>query len=53
MENLKTQLKNYYGWNQNKVDSLVTEYERFLYIRDQYNQCSPSDEIDLVWHQHI
>jgi len=30
MENLKSQLQNYCGWNKDKVDNLVEEYEKFF-----------------------
>ena len=53
MDSLKAQLQSYYGWDNDKVDGLVREYEKFLIIRSQCEQCSPSEEIDYVWHQHI
>src|SRR5258708_1235326 len=34
-------------------DELIDEYKKFLEIRNIDKNCSPSDLIDELWHQHI
>lgn len=40
-------------WSDHYKRQVIKEYEKFLYMKSQNDSVSPSNDIDLVWHQHI
>lgn len=42
-----------FQWPNNYAKDVATEYSRFLTLRSNNNNLSPSDDIDKFWHQHI
>ena len=53
MEFAKSELVKHYNFSANYVDKIAHEFERFMKIKNFDNNCSPSDDIDLLWHQII
>jgi ubiquitin-large subunit ribosomal protein L40e len=53
MEFLKTQLQKEHNWNTSDTDLVIHEYTRFLILKNMRKECYPSNNIDLVWTQHI
>lgn len=43
----------YNRWNIDYTIKVFLEYERFLELRNQYSELSPSNDIDKFWHTHI
>lgn len=46
-------ISKYNNWNIQYTYQVQFEYERFLELRNQDENLSPSDSIDLFWHTHI
>jgi hypothetical protein len=44
---------NQTNWKNSYKLTVIKEYEKFLYLRSQNNKTSPSNDVDIVWHQHI
>lgn len=42
-----------YDWDRKYAKSVAFEYMRFLDLRHEDPDLSPSDDIDRFWHQHI
>ena len=42
-----------YKWDPKYAAAVASEYQRFLVLRNENNQLSPSDDIDKFWHQHL
>jgi hypothetical protein len=42
-----------YGWDNEYALDVMIEYRRFLVLRRENIYVSPSDDVDLFWHQHI
>lgn len=42
-----------YGWELSFAGKVLYEYKRFMYLKSQDPNCSPSDSIDQFWHVHI
>ena len=41
-------------WSDRKIDSLINEYKKFLYICAKCDEeQTPSKEVDEIWHEHI
>ncbi len=53
MEYAKEQVQKQNNWTKYYVDQVFTEFERFMVIKFFNNNCSPSDHVDLLWHQII
>ncbi len=53
MDFAKEQVKNNNLWTSEYVDKVFNEFERFMIIKNIDGECSPSDDIDLMWHQII
>lgn len=53
MNNLISQIKSKHNFNKNKSDKLLQEYEKFLVIRNGKNNFKPTDNVRLIWKQHI
>ncbi len=43
----------YYGWDLGYTYQVIFEYERFMALRAEDSNLSPSDDIDKLWHYHI
>lgn len=41
------------GWSDSYKLNVIKEYEKFLCLRSSNNKLSPSNDVDIVWHQHI
>ena len=55
-DRVKKYLRNILFWNEILINNVANEYEKFLYllsISDCPQNMSPSDSIDIFWHQHI
>lgn len=46
-------ISKYYGWSEDKTKQVQYEYERFLILRNENLNLSPSNDIDRFWHAHI
>ncbi len=53
MEYAKYQVQTQNNWSQEYVNQVFKEFERFIVIKYFNNNCSPSDDVDLLWHQII
>ena len=53
INNLISQIKSKHNFNKNKLDKLLQKYEKFLVIRNAKNNSKPSDNVRLIWKQHI
>lgn len=53
MLTIEEQLYKYYNWTSEYSKKVIFEYERFLYLRSQYNNILPPDIIDKLWMYHI
>lgn len=53
MEFAKNELVKHYNFSIDYVNKIAYEYEKFMEIKNLDNDCSPSDDIDLLWHQII
>ena len=53
MEFAKNQVKLKFGWSTEYTNKVVLEFERFLLLKKDYEDCSPSDDVDAFWHQVI
>jgi len=42
-----------YGWNKLYVELVAEEYIKFIIIRSNIPNTSPSADIDTFWHQHL
>lgn len=42
-----------FGWSKTHAIEIYKEYIRFMSLRNQNSELSPSDKVDLLWHQHI
>jgi hypothetical protein len=49
---LADQLRKH-NWSPQYANEVFNEYEKFLYLRSKNSNVSPSNDIDIVWHQHI
>lgn len=47
------QVMRQYHWHKEYAYQVAREYGRFMKLRNESDQCSPSDDIDKFWHQHI
>ncbi len=50
---IENQCEKEYKWSLNYAQRVGKEYARFLSLRAQNSQLSPSDDVDRMWHQHI
>ena len=41
------------GWSQAKVDEVEKKYKNFLKLISTGMTCTPSLEVDYLWHEHI
>ena len=41
------------NWNESKTFALILEYKKFIFLCTVANPCSPSKEVDQVWHLHL
>lgn len=42
------------GWTLSYTKSAITEYKKFFYLAANYTEMvSPSEIVDIVWHQHL
>lgn len=41
------------GWTDSYKLNVIKEYEKFLCLRSTNDKLSPSNDVDIVWHQHI
>ena len=46
-------VSKYYGWNEDYTNQVIYEYDRFMLLRYENQNLSPSDDIDNLWHYHI
>lgn len=46
-------ISKYNNWTHHYTSQVQFEYERFLELRSQNENLSPSDSIDMFWHVHI
>lgn len=46
-------ISKYHRWTNEYTIKLMTEYERFMILRANFDNISPSDNIDKLWHFHI
>ena len=46
-------ISKYYNWNPEYTAKVIFEYKRFLTLRVENSDLSPSDDIDKLWHYHI
>ncbi len=53
MEYAKQQVQTQNNWSKDYVNQVFKEFERFMVIKYFNNNCSPSDDVDLLWHQII
>jgi hypothetical protein len=51
--NILAYAKREYGWDEKYAQAVLTEYERFMYIKSLDLDTSPTDPIDQLWHTHI
>ena len=56
LDEVVTYLECKYGWNPVYINNIRNEYEKFLNILSiskEPEKMSPSEIIDIFWHQHI
>ncbi len=53
MDFAKEQTKKRNFWTNEYADKIFSEYERFMVLKNIDEECSPSDDIDSLWHQII
>ena len=53
MNSIINQVMLEYSWDHHYAKSVAFEYMRFLELRNENKDLSPSDDIDRFWHQHI
>jgi hypothetical protein len=53
MEFAKSEIVKHYNFTIEYVDKIAYEFERFMELKNLDSECSPSDDIDLLWHQVI
>lgn len=51
--NIIKQITNKNFWNKKYTTRVAVEYFRFMKLKAKYTDISPSDDIDIFWHQHI
>lgn len=51
MDYAKEQVKKNNSWTDEYVNQIEKEFERFIFLKSIDNECSPSDDIDILWHQ--
>ena len=53
LEPIKIHVKKVTGWSMEFTERVAKEYLRFMTLKSMYNGISPSDIIDIFWHNHI